>query len=52
VRDSAGETPKEIGIQIRWDGTGVDEKGYWTESSPRLEGQQASVETTPLKLKT
>ena len=29
VRDFVNAAAQELGITIRWDGTGVDEKGYW-----------------------
>ena len=29
VRDFVNAAAKELGMQIRWEGAGVDEKGYW-----------------------
>ena len=30
VRDFVDAAAKELGMQIRWDGSGIEEKGYWT----------------------
>jgi len=32
VRDFVNAAAKELGMQIRWQGRGVDEKGYWINS--------------------
>lgn len=32
VRDFVNAAAKELGITIRWEGKGVDEKGYWEET--------------------
>jgi len=32
VRDFVNTAAKELGMEIRWEGEGVDEKGYWTNS--------------------
>ena len=32
VRDFVNAAAKELGMQIRWEGQGVDEKGYWTNA--------------------
>lgn len=33
VRDFVNAAAKELGMDIRWEGQGVDEKGYWVNSS-------------------
>ncbi len=33
VRDFVDAAAKELGMEIRWEGTGVEEKGYWVNSS-------------------
>ena len=35
VRDFVNAAAQELGMQIRWEGSGVDEKGYWVNSSLR-----------------
>jgi len=35
VRDFVNAAARELGMQIRWEGQGVDEKGYWINSSLR-----------------
>jgi GDPmannose 4,6-dehydratase len=35
VREFVDEAAREIGIEIRWEGTGVDEKGYWISPAHR-----------------
>jgi GDPmannose 4,6-dehydratase len=35
VRDFVNAAAKELGMEIRWEGKGVDEKGYLVSSSPR-----------------
>jgi len=32
VRDFVNAAAKELGMQIRWEGEGVEEKGYWVNS--------------------
>jgi len=32
VRDFVDAAAKELGMEIRWEGEGVDEKGYWTNN--------------------
>ena len=34
VRDFVNAAAKELGMDIRWEGTGVEEKGYWLHPSP------------------
>ncbi len=34
VRDFVNAAAKELGMSIRWEGQGVDEKGYWENRSP------------------
>lgn len=31
VRDFVNATAKELGMSIRWEGKGIEEKGYWTD---------------------
>ena len=35
VRDFVNAAAQELGMEIRWEGSGVDEKGYWVNSSLR-----------------
>lgn len=42
VRDFVDAAARELGIKIRWEGAGIDEKGYWT----REDGQ--SVVAAPI----
>jgi len=35
VRDFVNAAARELGMSIRWEGAGVDEKGYWINSSLR-----------------
>jgi len=37
VRDFVNAAADELGMKIRWEGTGVDEKGYWINSSLRVD---------------
>jgi GDPmannose 4,6-dehydratase len=39
VRDFVEEAAREIGITLRWEGKGVDEKGYLAEGPESLEGR-------------
>ena len=36
VRDFVTAAAKELGMEIRWEGQGVDEKGFWTNRSDTL----------------
>ena len=52
VRDFVNAAAKELGMQIRWEGQGVDEKGYLTSPSPlggegRGEGPKCIVAVDP-----
>ena len=52
VRDFVNAAAAELGMKIRWDGTGMDEKGYWlTPSSPGgqgcAEGENLIVQVDP-----
>ena len=38
VRDFVNAAAKELGMQIRWEGEGVEEKGYWLHPSPASGG--------------
>jgi GDPmannose 4,6-dehydratase len=42
VRDFVGAAAKEIGMQIRWEGKGIEEKGYW--GSPKGEKMIVAVD--------
>ena len=33
VRDFVNAAAAELGMEIRWEGNGIDEKGYWTNTS-------------------
>ena len=52
VREFVEEAAREIGIQIRWEGKGVDEKGYWAGTPPPPEQEGPNLKTEHLKLKT
>jgi len=43
VRDFVNAAAKELGMEIRWEGTGVDEKGYWKTA----DGQRQVVAVDP-----
>ena len=52
VRDFVNAAAKELGMQIRWEGEGVDEKGYLATPSPlagegRGEGEKVIVAVDP-----
>jgi len=38
VRDFVNAAAKELGMQIRWEGEGVEEKGYWEQRHSREGG--------------
>ena len=38
VRDFVNAASKELGMEIRWEGNGVDEKGYWVNRHAMEEG--------------
>ena len=43
VRDFVNAAAKELGMQIRWEGEGVDEKGYLVTQSSALSPQSSRV---------
>ncbi len=43
VRDFVNAAAKELGMEIRWEGEGVEEKGYWKTS----EGEALIVAVDP-----
>lgn len=47
VRDFVVVAAKELGIQIRFEGTGVDEKGYWINSTD-VSGQSNRANRRPI----
>ena len=49
VRDFVNAAAGELGMEIRWEGEGVDEKGYWVNASTRaLRGGEADAAMQPL----
>ena len=46
VRDFVNAAAKELGMQIRWEGSGVEEKGYWTNSSLRGGEADGAIQKT------
>jgi GDPmannose 4,6-dehydratase len=44
VRDFVNAAAKELGIEIRWEGKGVDEKGYWVNRHFHVGGKPAQKE--------
>jgi len=47
VRDFINAAAKELGMNIRWEGTGVNEKGYWVNSSLRGGNADAAIHGSP-----
>jgi len=47
VRDFVNAAAKELGMNIRWEGTGIDEKGYWANRHS-CEGGNPAKEETPI----
>jgi GDPmannose 4,6-dehydratase len=45
VRDFVDAAAKELGMTIRWEGEGVDEKGYWSNRHSREGGNPTSSES-------
>ncbi len=43
VRDFVNAAAKELGMEIRWEGTGIEEQGYWTNRQS-CEGGKPGVE--------
>ena len=50
VRDFVNAAAKELGMQIRWEGSGVEEKGYWTNSSLRGGEADAAIQKTVIAI--
>jgi len=48
VRDFVNAAARELGMQIRWEGQGVDEKGYWINSSLRGGAADAAIQNNPV----
>ena len=48
VRDFVNAAAKELGMQIRWEGQGVDEKGYWVNSSLREGAAGVAIQNNPI----
>ena len=46
VRDFVNAAAKELGIEIRWEGEGVEEKGYWV-NSPSPQSRTPIVQVDP-----
>ncbi|PKO82918.1 MAG: GDP-mannose 4,6-dehydratase [Betaproteobacteria bacterium HGW-Betaproteobacteria-11] len=44
VRAFVNAAAKEVGMNIHWEGTGVDEKGYWVNRHPRESGNPAQMD--------
>ncbi len=44
VRDFVDAAAKELGMEVRWDGHGVEEKGYWVKGLSQEESQIISVD--------
>ena len=47
VRDFVNAAAQELGMEIRWEGSGVDEKGYWVNSSLRGGAADAAIQPNP-----
>ena len=47
VRDFVNAAAKELGMEINWDGEGIDEKGYWSNRHSR-QGGNPEVRNTPI----
>jgi GDPmannose 4,6-dehydratase len=50
VRDFVNAAAKELGMEIRWDGNGVDEKGYWVGESRKREAGSTPTPHSPLPI--
>jgi len=48
VRDFVNAAAKELGMKMRWEGSGVDEKGYWINSSLRGGVADAAIQNKPV----
>ena len=47
VRDFVNAAAKELGMDLRWEGQGVDEQGYWV-NHPSLPSGEADTATLPI----
>jgi GDPmannose 4,6-dehydratase len=47
VRDFVDAAARQMGMQIRWEGSGVDEKGYWVNPEHPQQAQQPVVAIDP-----
>jgi GDPmannose 4,6-dehydratase len=47
VRDFVNAAARELGMQIRWEGQGVEEKGYWVKPSLRGGEADAAIHGSP-----
>jgi len=45
VRDFVNAAAKELGMQIRWEGKGIEEKGYWIDRHSRAGGNPVNSGT-------
>ena len=50
VRDFVNAAAKELGMEIHWEGNGVDEKGYWIGESRKREAGNAPTPHPPLPI--
>ena len=50
VRDFVNAAAKELGMEIRWQGNGVDEKGYWVGESRKREAGSAPTPHSSLPI--
>ncbi len=48
VRDFVNAAAEELGMKMRWEGSGVDEKGYWINSSLRGSVADAAIQNKPV----
>lgn len=48
VRDFVCAAAKELGMQIRWEGHGIEEKGYWVRSVIHEGEDKAPIPTAPI----
>jgi GDPmannose 4,6-dehydratase len=51
VRDFVNAAAKELGMEIRWEGEGVNEQGYWVNNSgsPRASGPREDGSSVSLR---
>ena len=50
VRDFVNAAAKELGMKIRWEGNGVNEKGYWVGKRVKREARSALTPSSPLPI--